>query len=177
MYSRYGLGYDSQGKYWNRVLPYNFDLYGAECSPARVWDPTHGEEGEPNWYVVDREGKTIAKPGEKKGKGKVLLLKSDILLLTVAPNTFTREAYDAVYRHFIIAGAHGPAVKALRQVLDNKEILKEIEHRVFFQAIIRIPKLEVTDEGYEPEGKPLIIRIEDLDDGDFKQYKPLGEWA
>ena len=102
-FTRYGMGYDPKGESWIPILPFIYPLREAEDRSVMVLQERKGYQWEePNWYIADRDGNPAFIPEVEKG-----ILKKDYLMIIVAPNTFTQEAFYSGQKHMMIASAHG----------------------------------------------------------------------
>jgi len=180
LYTRYTMGYDKKAQSWAQILPYYFPLKDAEDRQIDILREYKGFQWrELNWYIADRKGKPVFVPAaDKEG-----VLNKDYFMLIVAPNTFTQEAFYRGQKHMIIACAHGLAQLAVREILDNDEILKEIKERSkgseYFQAIVEV-QAERLEIGYVPILKsrksiPRIV-VEPIELGAFKNVEEFREW-
>jgi hypothetical protein len=102
-------------------------------------------------------------------------------MVIVTPNTFTQEAFYRGQKHMMIASAHGVSQLAIKDILDNDQILTWLgevgQRNQYFQAVIEIPKVKMSKQGYVPHGKPVPRVVEPLDPTDFKKLKEYKEWA
>ena len=176
-HTRYALGYDYSGERWNQVLPFFFPLtkpVSYKRPVLRLW------EGESwpvrKWFISDRHGRPQFIPASDRNG----YLNKDYLMLLVVPNTFTEEAFYSGQKHMVIAATHGLAQLAVKDVLDNDAILKELievrERSECFQAIIEVTA-SLTGDGrsYIPSDYA-IAACEPLDVGEFVKFVRFGDW-
>lgn len=180
--TRYGMGYDNRGENWLGVLPFYFDLKGTESSGVTIRRVYKGIQWETlNWRITDRDGNLRFVPGTDKDG----ILNKDYLMLIIAPNTFTDQAIYTSQKHMMMAGAHGLAQLAIKDLFDNDEFLEKlIEVRgrhEYFQAIIEIHGVR-SKEGYIPALKsretipPMVVQPLDLSEF-TKKLKRYKEWS
>jgi hypothetical protein len=169
-FTKFAMGYNQAGKLEAPTLPFVYDLAGAESSNVRVvhkyrnttWRP-------PNWYLIN--ARTRKPDFGKPVVGNEGFLKTDFLTLVVAPNTFTKRAFEEGKKHLMIAGAHGIANTAVRYVFGKKvlEVIREKSQKAdYFQVILKVPKISwkkehqvaVFEEKLEPEVEVFPIDLE-----------------
>jgi hypothetical protein len=181
--SRHGMCYDKYKKDWKPILPYIFPIEEAirrremddeKYSVKRMWGKDVWTTT--RWFISDKYGKRIEFEPEKDDDG---FLCSDVLMLTVSPNTLTKKAFKNGKIHLMITPAHGLAQLAIKDVLQNEKVLeklnKEREKSLYFQAIIKI-NAKRKRKGYVPLKKPGNIITRGIDIDEFEKIPIFKDW-
>jgi hypothetical protein len=177
IFARYSMGYDNKAQRWKGILPFIFPLSDVEARQTTIIREWKGHRWKvPGWYIADRDGRPQFFP-ETDREG---VLRKDYFMLIVAPNTFTRNAFYTGQKHMIIAPTHGLSQLAVKDILDNDDILNELsvvrQQSEYFQAIIEVPARK-GKHGYAPTGNFLVRASEPLDVADFRTIAKFQDWA
>ncbi len=145
--SRKGMGYplegDNLGKEPNTNLHFIFNLDTKDLGEVtRMLDGKKWTVK--NWSIIDRNsGKEFEPHLNSDGS-----LKTDYLLITVMPTSLSEEGKRGNKVHGIIGGCHGTGTKAIGNVLDNVELLRDIKKEKkecdYYQSLIKISKVKHT---------------------------------
>lgn len=176
LFTRYGMNYDRDGLNWKPILPYIYPIKDAQEMSTKIlreWKGYRWEET--NWFIADRYGKPKFIPGvDKEG-----VLNKDYFMIIISPNTFSDKAFYNGQKHVMIAPAHGLAQLAVKDILDDDEILRQLtkvrQRTEYLQAIIEVPAKR-TVYGYAPKGKFIIRAVEPLDLSDFEKVGQYKDW-
>lgn len=181
-FTRYGMGYKKNGREWKQILPYIFPLEDAvqrdvtDENKATIIRRWKGREWKTtNWYIADCNGKRVFTPGTDRNG----ILNTDYMMLILAPNTFSDKAIVQGQKHLMLAPTHGLAQLAIKKILDNNKILKELAQKTrnyeYFQAIIQVLG-KTTENGYAPSKNITIKRVKPLESYEFDEIGRYEEW-
>ncbi len=119
----------------------------------------------PNYEVIDRDSRPVAIPRFEPSTTQLI---SDVLLVTKAPRILGGTSW------VIFAGLHGPAIRAVRLLIDAVDIadLDYLENEIggsdYFQAVFRVEELVRAGDTTVPS----IIRIDRSDSARPRPIRP-----
>ena len=95
----------------------------------------------PNWSIWSANNDMLHVPKVRDD----CLLENDYLLITVLPNIFAKEAYEAGNRTIIIGGSHGVATKSIDLLFRDEDLLKILKDKSraspYWQALFEIDQI------------------------------------
>lgn len=180
-FSKLILEYEGEGYQLTRKknptiqIPFEYvmhkDLVDFSLAPARRF--VAGEEKTmPNWRI--RENGKFFPPPKLDERGWI---STDYLLITRLPNFLTRKAFLSGSQVLVIGGTHGVGTYAIKNLISQSKMLKEIRRRIhgkpYYQILLPIESIDhelvQTENGLtllshaQQLGNP-IVRTIDVDD-------------